>query len=161
MKKPYPLFILIILIIFALDQISKLIINHTIQLHKSFAIIDGFFSIVHVRNRGMVFGIMNKPEVGPGFYILVITTIIAIILLIYWFIKLKEDEWRLRLGLSFILGGAFGNLVDRLRIREVIDFLDFFIGSYHWPAFNISDASLTIGTIWIAISLLFFQKQGR
>lgn len=161
MKKPYPLFILIILAIFVLDQISKLIVNHSVRLHESFPVINGFFNIVHVRNRGMVFGILNKPEIGPGFYILVAATIITIILLIYWFLKLKEDEWHLRLGLSLILGGAFGNLVDRLRIREVVDFLDFFVGSYHWPAFNISDASLTVGTIWIAISLLFFQKQGQ
>ena len=161
MKKPYPLFILIILFIFALDQVSKLIIIHTLRLHESLTLINGFFNIVHVRNRGMVFGIMNKPDVNLGFYILIVATVIAIILLIYWFVKLQEGEWRLRLGLSLILGGAFGNLTDRLRLREVVDFLDFFIGSHHWPAFNIADASLTVGTIWIAASLLFFQKQDK
>ena len=67
----------------------------------------------------------------------------------------------MRLGLSLILGGAFGNLADRIRLQEVVDFLDFFIGSYHWPAFNISDTSLTVGTIWMAVSLLFFQKQDK
>ena len=161
MKKPYPLFILLILIIFALDQISKLIVIHKLRLHESLTVIKGFFNIVHVRNRGMVFGIMNRPDVNLGFYILVVATIIAIILLIYWFIKLQESEWHLRLGLSLIIGGALGNLADRLRLREVVDFLDFFIGSYHWPAFNISDASLTVGTIWMAVSLLFFQKQDK
>lgn len=160
MKKACSLFLLISLAVFALDQITKLLINRVVPLHESIPVIKGLFNIVHVRNRGMVFGIMNKPEAGFAFYILVVATIIAVILLFYWFIRLKEDEWHLRFGLSLILGGALGNLLDRLRMGEVIDFMDFFISSYHWPAFNIADASLTAGTIWIAINLVFFQKQG-
>ncbi|MBN2059743.1 MAG: signal peptidase II [Deltaproteobacteria bacterium] len=158
-KKSSPFFILISITILALDQISKCIIIHTVPQYGFLQVINGFFNIVHVRNRGMVFGIMNSPEVSFGFYVLVIATLITVILLLYWFTKLKEDEWHLRLGLSLILGGAFGNLIDRLRLREVIDFLDFFIGPYHWPAFNIADTALTVGTFWMAVSLLFFKKQ--
>ena len=73
--------------------------------------------------------------------------------------KLKKDGNRITLGLSLILGGALGNLIDRIRFREVIDFLDFYLGTYHWPAFNIADSAITVGTLWVVISL--FKKRGQ
>jgi signal peptidase II len=99
---------------------------------------------------------LNKPEPGLSFYILVAATIAAILLIFYWFTSLKGKDKRLIPGLSLILGGAIGNLIDRLRLKEVIDFLDFYIGNYHWPAFNLADSSITVGAFWIALNILFF-----
>ncbi|MBW2610232.1 MAG: signal peptidase II [Deltaproteobacteria bacterium] len=142
------------LAVILLDQISKLIVIRTIHIYDSISVIKGFFNLVHVRNRGMAFGLMNRPDVGFSFYFLVAATFTAIILLVYWFSRFKHEDRRLVLGLSLILGGAIGNLIDRLRFKEVIDFLDFFIGSYHWPAFNLADSAITIGTLWLAVNLL-------
>ena len=142
-----------------LDQISKYIVVRSIAFHESIPVISGFFSLVHTRNRGMAFGLMNRPGSDFSFYFLVTATIAAVILLLFWFTKLKDEERRLIFGLSLILGGAIGNLIDRLRLREVIDFLDFHIGTYHWPAFNLADSAITLGTFWVAISLLLYNPK--
>lgn len=149
------------LIIIILDQLSKYIVVQTIQIHESITVMSGFFNLVHVRNRGMAFGMLNHGDIDFGFYILVFATIVAIALLIFWFSRLKREEWRLVLGLSFVLGGALGNLIDRLRLQEVIDFLDFYLGSFHWPAFNVADSAITVGTFWIVLNMVFRGSSTR
>ena len=146
------------LIIITLDQISKWCVIRFLGESGSVTV-TGFFNLVHVRNRGMAFGLMNRPDFEAGFYLLVIATVAAIVLLLVWFFKLKREDARIAFGLSLILGGAVGNLIDRVRFREVIDFLDFRLGSYHWPAFNVADSAITVGTFWVAIILIFHQKK--
>ena len=141
----------------ALDQVSKALVVRFINYHETISVIDGFFNLVHVRNRGMAFGLMNRPDNGFFHLILVVAVLTAIIVLVYWFYRLRNDRGYLLLGLSLILGGALGNLIDRLRLREVIDFLDFFIGSYHWPSFNIADSAISIGTVWVAVNILLLK----
>ena len=142
-----------------LDQLSKYIVLRSIALHESIPVVSGLFSLVHTRNRGMAFGLMNRPGSDFSFYFLEAATFEAVILLLFWFTKLKDEERRLIFGISLILGGAIGNLIDRLRLREVIDFLDFHIGTYHWPAFNLADSAITLGTFWVAINLLFYSPK--
>ena len=159
MKRNTYLLTLPALAVVLMDQISKYIVTRSIAFHESIPVISGFFSLVHTRNRGMAFGLMNRPGSDFSFYFLVTATIAAVILLLFWFTKLKDEERRLIFGLSLILGGAIGNLIDRLRLREVIDFLDFHIGTYHWPAFNLADSAITLGTFWVAISLLLYNPK--
>ncbi len=154
MKKDYYLLIVPAVVIIVLDQISKFLIVRSMHIFESIPVISGFFNLVHIRNRGMAFGLMNRPGSNFSFYFLVAATIVAVSLLVYWFSRLKSEERRLILGLSLILGGAIGNLIDRLRFHEVIDFLDFYIGPYHWPAFNVADSAITVGTFWVAINIL-------
>ncbi|MBW1799454.1 MAG: signal peptidase II [Deltaproteobacteria bacterium] len=139
------------------DQITKLLIIRSFRIYESLVVVEGFFNIVHVRNRGMAFGFLNRSEAETAFYFLLFATIAAVVLILLWAWKLKSSEIGMILGLSFIIGGAMGNLVDRIRLREVIDFLDFHIGSFHWPAFNVADSAITIGTFWVAIHLLFHR----
>jgi signal peptidase II len=146
------------LVIIILDQISKYVVIHTFRIYESVPVIAGFFNLVHVRNRGMAFGFLNRPDINFGFYILVGASLGAIALLLIWFIKLKESDRLTTLALSLILGGAIGNLIDRLRFREVVDFLDFYIGAYHWPAFNVADSAITVGAILVAINIFFRHK---
>ena len=137
-----------------MDQITKHVIASRFPLHDSQPLISGFFNLVHVRNRGMAFGIMNRPGADWGFYILLGATLGAVALLLFWFYRLKSEDRGMVLPLSLILGGATGNLLDRVRMGEVIDFLDFHIGPYHWPAFNVADSAITVGTLWLAVILL-------
>jgi len=146
-----------ILLVVIVDQISKFMILRAFNLHEHIPVIHGFFNLVHIRNRGMAFGLMNQAQGSYVFYALTAATILAIALLLFWFSRLKENDPGLIIGFSLIIGGALGNLVDRLRLGEVVDFLDFYIGAYHWPAFNVADASITVGTLWVALNL-FFQK---
>jgi signal peptidase II len=157
LKKDNILFIFIAFVIIILDQASKFIISGSIRFYDSIPVIDGFFNLVHVRNRGMAFGLMNRPDAGISQYFLIAVTIIAVLLIIIWSFKLKHGERGLLFGLSLILGGAVGNLIDRIRLKEVIDFLDVYMGSYHWPAFNVADSAITVGAIWIASYIFFFS----
>jgi signal peptidase II len=141
-----------------LDQLSKFIVAQTLPLHQSIPIISGFFDLVHIRNRGMAFGLMNRPGNDLGFYFLTAATLVAVVLLLFWISRLKKEEGALILGISLILGGAVGNLIDRIRFHEVIDFLDFYLGAYHWPAFNLADSAITVGTLWIAFITLFYRR---
>ena len=154
MKKHHQWMVWPALIIIILDQVSKWSIINLLGVHESVTV-TGFFNLVHVRNRGMAFGLMNRPVFDAGFYLLTVATVVAIVLLLVWFFKLKNEDARIAFGLSFILGGAVGNLIDRLRFREVIDFLDFYLGSLHWPAFNIADSAITIGILIFIYHILF------
>ncbi len=147
-----------VLAIVLFDQISKLAVTRFLGVHESVTVINGFFNLVHIRNRGMAFGIMNRPDIGLGFYFMLAAGLGAVILLGYWFAKLKEEDFKVIFGFSLILGGAVGNLIDRVRIREVIDFLDFYVGTYHWPSFNMADSAITVGAFLVALSLLFKPK---
>jgi signal peptidase II len=146
-----------------LDQITKLWASRTIALSQKIPVIPGFFNLVHVRNRGMAFGVMNRPGSDLGFYVLIAASFVAIALLLFWFVKAKHEGYRIVIGLSLVLGGALGNLIDRLRSGEVIDFLDFYLSplNWHWPAFNVADSAVTVGTLWLAVYLLFFQTGTR
>jgi signal peptidase II len=143
------------LAVLALDQATKYLIATRIPLYETKPLIGGFFNLVHIRNRGMAFGIMNRLGTDWGFILLLGATLGAVALLLFWFYRLKSEERGLAFPLSLILGGATGNLVDRVRFGEVIDFLDFYIGPYHWPAFNAADSAITVGTLWLAVTLLF------
>jgi signal peptidase II len=157
LKKGNILFIIPALAVIILDQASKIIIARTIGFYQSIPIINGLVNLVHVRNRGMAFGIMNRPDAGVSFYFLVAITIAAILLILFWFTRIKQEDRKLLLGLSLILGGAIGNLIDRIRLKEVIDFVDVYFRSYHWPAFNVADSAITIGAVWIALHIIFFN----
>lgn len=159
MKKYHLSLIFTAVAVIILDQATKFIISGRLGGNGSVTVIDGFFNLVHVRNRGMAFGLMNRPDHGIAPYLLMVVTIIAVILILIWSFRLKHEDERLLFGLSLILGGAVGNLIDRIRIREVIDFLDVYIGSYHWPAFNVADSAITVGTCWIAVCILLFDKK--
>jgi signal peptidase II len=153
-KKTTLLLLLPALAVIALDQISKFFLARTIPEYGSVPVIEGFFNLVHVRNRGMAFGLMNRPEQGLPFYLLVAATIAAIALLLFWFRKMKDEDHKITIGLGLILGGAVGNFIDRIRLGEVIDFLDFSAGPYHWPAFNVADTAITVGILWLAVNLI-------
>ena len=154
-KRNWGLFSLIIILATTLDQVTKTLVLSKIDLHGSVPVVTGLFNIVHTRNRGMAFGLLNNPDPGAAFYFLTGASVFAVLLIVFWVFRLKEYEKPLIPGLALILSGALGNLIDRLRIGEVIDFLDIQVGSYHWPAFNIADSCISIGTIWVVICLLF------
>jgi signal peptidase II len=158
LKRNYHLMIWPAFGVILLDQISKFAVMQSLRVHETVPVIAGFFNLVHVRNRGMAFGFLNRPDVSFGYYLLVGASIGAIMLLLFWFIKLKETDNMTVLALSFILGGAIGNLIDRLRFREVVDFLDVYVGAYHWPAFNVADSAITVGAFLIAITVFFRHK---
>ena len=131
--------------IVALDQLTKIIVDRSMPLHQSIAIIDGLFNLTYVRNAGAAFGLFaGSAEIFRRPF-LILVSILASVFIIVMMKRLAEKETGLVTGLSFILGGAIGNLIDRVIYGDVIDFLDVYWRNYHWPAFNIADSFITIG----------------
>ena len=135
-----------------IDQLSKWIAIRLIPEHEAIPVIHGFFNLVNIRNRGAAFGFLNNPHIEWQFWLFLGAACVA-----GWAIwRLARDACYNRLlfaSLGAILGGAAGNLIDRLRLRAVIDFLDFHLAGWHWPAFNIADCAICIGAGLVCLSL--------
>jgi signal peptidase II len=140
--------------IILLDQLTKVLILHFLPLYSAIEIIPGFFNLVHVRNTGAAFSILAGANSvwRQSLFIGLTLFVVAIILFAYGRVR-PEDRWT-RTAYTLITGGALGNLIDRLRFGEVIDFLDCYVGSYHWPAFNLADSAITVGALMLAVSIL-------
>jgi len=145
MKRPLSV-ALIVLAIIALDQVTKYLIVNTLSPYDSIEIFS-FLHIVNVRNTGAAFG--SFKSLGSSFFIIV--AIAAIVFVVSLLMKRTYNTF----GLSLILGGAVGNLIDRILYGQVVDFIDFSIGSYHWPAFNVADSALSVGIIIILMTSVF------
>jgi signal peptidase II len=138
-----------------LDQVTKFWVTLHIPLHYSIAVVDGFFSLTHIRNSGVAFGLFagHQSEYKALFFIVVST--VAIIAILSIFHQLPGFKKAARTGLILIFSGAIGNLIDRILHGEVIDFIDFFYNGTHWPAFNVADACITIGVGFMIYDLIF------
>ena len=149
MKKRQFIFFLISLLIFVLDQLTKYFIKTHVGPFDVVRV-TSFFNIVYVLNTGSAFGMFKS--LGNLFFIVIALSAMA--LLIFLIIKDSNN----RFPFALILGGAAGNLADRILLGHVIDFLDFYAGSHHWPAFNVADSALTIGISLLLIKTVFEKK---
>jgi signal peptidase II len=144
-----------------LDQASKLFIQATIPLGHGIPIIPGIFAIVHVLNPGAAFGLLAGRSASFRNPFFVGISLLAVgFILFYRHRELKGDSLA-SFALSLILGGAIGNLVDRLRVGMVIDFLDVHYYQYHWPAFNVADSCITIGVSLMMLDLVLGERRAR
>ena len=134
-------------VILLLDQGTKLLVDHTIPLHHSIPVVDGWVDLTHVRNTGAAFGLLASGRRALASYVLIAFSLVAIGFVIHLLRRLSEKDTGLILSLTFVLAGALGNLVDRLFYGEVIDFVDVYWNAYHWPAFNVADSFITIGAV--------------
>jgi signal peptidase II len=141
--------------IVAFDQLTKVIVDRTMALYHSIPIIDEFFNLTYVRNTGAAFGIFAGSHEVFRLPFLIGVSIVAIGFIVVMLRRLREDATGLITALAFILGGAVGNLIDRIVYGEVIDFLDVYWSNYHWPAFNLADSCISIG---VAITLCYLIK---
>jgi len=141
-----------------LDQITKWMVNRTITLHNSIVLIPGFLKLTNAQNQGAAFGLFADSTSewrGPA---LILFSIIAmcIVTLLLW--RNSHQITMTGVALSLILGGAAGNLWDRMMHGHVIDFLDFYVGSYHWPAFNVADSAIVVGAFVLMGEILFAKS---
>ncbi len=144
----------VLLVGVALDLISKYMVLQSLPMGSQITVIDGFFNLVHVHNRGAAFGLFASWSLDfvRVFFLITTATVLAVVGYLWW--RLPEDQGLAALGYSLIMAGALGNMVDRMRLGEVVDFLDFYWGRYHWPAFNVADSLVCLGAgvlVWVIL----------
>lgn len=154
-------FFLIAALVILLDRISKWAVSATLPLHDSLTVIPGFFHITHVENTGAAFGLFAESTAQWKIGALVTFSLVALVIVTILLWKNSHSVSTMTVGLSLILGGAVGNLWDRVVAGHVVDFLDFHISQYYWPAFNVADSAIVIGAILLVAEILFAKPSSE
>jgi len=155
----YRILLVVTALVLVLDQVTKLYIDRSMVLHSSIKVIENFFSITYLRNKGAAFGILANSAYRLPFFIFVSALALCIIFVVI--MKLREDQRLALYSLSLIFSGALGNLIDRIRLGEVIDFLDAHWYNHHWPAFNVADSAICVGVFLLAIDMFLDERRAR
>jgi len=154
-RNKYLMLVLIAGAVVILDQITKAVILNQLPLYRSIPVIHGFFNITHIHNPGGAFGFFAEQSPWVRKIVFLFMSSAAVVLVLYFYHNTPRTHPWLAAGLALIFGGAIGNLIDRFRFGKVVDFLDFYLGSAHWPAFNVADSAITVGVTIFLIHLAF------
>jgi signal peptidase II len=144
----------IALVIVALDQITKALLRARVPLHDDVSLIPGLLSFTHVRNTGAAFGLLNAIDFPFKAALIAIVAAAALVAIAAYAARLAPGQKMARIGLALILGGAIGNLIDRIAFGYVLDFVDVYWQSYHFWAFNVADSAITIGVCVMVLDML-------
>ncbi len=151
-----------LLITIPVDQLTKLWIDANLTYADRIPVIEGFFYLTHVRNPGAAFGLFTEGSAGVRLTIFIGISVVAIFIVLSFFRKLAPGEKLSALALGLILGGAIGNLIDRIARGEVVDFLHFRLwNGYSWPDFNFADSFIVVGVGFLVLELLASEGETR
>jgi len=160
MVKKYLTFAVIVGVVVAADQLAKALIVRHVPLHHVIAVIDGCLNLTHIHNPGGAFGLMAGLDPAVRGFLFLFVSALALGLILYFYHTAPANRPWLSAGFAMIFGGAVGNLIDRLRQGTVVDFLDVYVGRWHWPAFNIADSAITVGVGIFVLHVLFKKTTG-
>ena len=144
--------------IVALDQLTKLLVRTEIALHDSLAVIPGLLNLVHVRNTGAAFGFLNGVDFPYKPAVVALVAAAALTGIALYAARMSSHERLARIGLALILGGAAGNLIDRLALGSVVDFVDVVLGGWHFWAFNVADSAITLGVVAMLADMIGLDR---
>jgi signal peptidase II len=150
-RRPY---LLLSAVVVVLDQITKRLVASTMELHDSREIVTGVVSLTHVRNRGAAFGFLSNADLPYQSILFSILSVVALGAIAAYALKLPIGQKWPQVALALIMGGAIGNLIDRVAYGYVIDFVDVYWRAHHWPAFNVADSCISIGVGMLILDLL-------
>lgn len=153
--------LLIAFAVLFLDRLSKWGVSQKIALHESVNIIPGFFRLTHVQNRGAAFGLFSESPSEYKVAVLVLFSLVALVVVSTLLWKNSHTLTTTGVGLALILGGALGNLWDRIVTGHVVDFLLFYVRSYQWPAFNVADTAIVVGAFLLVAEILFAKPPAQ
>lgn len=136
-----------------LDQLTKWLVDRALELHESRAVIDGLLSLTYVRNRGAAFGLLSDAELPYQALLFTLLSLAALTAIGLYAWRLPPAQRLAQAALALVMGGAVGNLVDRARLGHVIDFVDVYWGTHHWPAFNVADSAISIGVALLVLDV--------
>ena len=149
-----PAEVVTILSVLGVDQLSKQVVRQVLPLHETVNVIPGLLDLTHVQNSGAAFGLLNAAEFPYKPAVMIGIAAIALVAIAAYGAQLGFHERMARIGLSLILGGAFGNLIDRALVGHVVDFVDVYWGTSHFWAFNVADAAITIGAVLVLLDMI-------
>jgi signal peptidase II len=150
-RRPY---LFVLLLVVALDQATKVLVDRTMELHESWPVIDGLLDLTYVRNRGAAFGLFSDADLPYQPALFSIVSLAALLAIAGYSLRLPARSRLPQAGLALIMGGAVGNLLDRAARGYVIDFVDAYWGAHHWPAFNLADSAISVGVVLLILDLL-------
>jgi len=150
--------LLIAVAVLALDRYTKWLISHRLTMHDSITVIPGFFRIIHTENPGAAFGIFADSPSQWKVALLILFSVVALLIVSALLWKTSHTMTSTGVGLALILGGAVGNLWDRIVSHRVVDFLLFYVGHYQWPAFNVADSAIVVGAALLVLEILFTKS---
>ena len=151
------LFWWLVVVLIIVDQITKALLRVSVPLYDSKTIITGLVDFVHVRNEGVAFGLLNTLDLQNKWVLTTALASAALAGIAYYARHIRPEEKLARIGLSMILGGAIGNLIDRVYAGYVLDFIDVYWGEWHFWAFNVADGSISIGAVLVFVDLLLVK----
>ena len=154
-KNKYMMLVLIAGGVVAMDQFTKWLITSSMSYYEQINVIPGFLNLVYIHNPGGAFGMFAQNQSNLQSILFIGIAMAAMGLILYLYKNTPSEYPLLSAGLALIFGGALGNMIDRIRLGEVIDFIDVYIGHLHWPAFNVADSAITIGMIIFGFYILF------
>jgi signal peptidase II len=154
-----PMEVITIASVVGIDQLTKEIIRRTLDLYDHVPVVPGFLDITHVQNTGAAFGLLNAADFPYKPLLMIGIAAVALVAIAAYATQLGFHERLARFGLSLILGGAFGNLIDRAVAGHVVDFVDVYWGSSHFWAFNVADAAITVGAILVLADMIGLGRQ--
>ena len=156
-RKKYLIFFLIAAAVVLADQLTKGLVAQKFLLHENLEVIPGFFNLTYIRNTGGAFGLLAGGVSGLRTLLFLAVSLAALGIIFYLYTRIPPGKKWLDTGLAMTFGGALGNFVDRVHFGQVVDFLDFHVGSLHWPAFNVADSAISLG-IGIFCFYVLFKK---
>jgi len=159
MPRRFSILVAVSIIVLAADQITKYLVASRFRLYESVTLIDNFFNLTYVRNKGAAFGMFADSAIRVPFFITV--SVLAAVGILWYFYRARHLQTLAVFALSLIFSGAVGNLIDRIRFGEVVDFLDAHWYGHHWPAFNVADSAITVGVALLLLDIWSEERQKK
>lgn len=145
----------------ALDQFTKVWVMKSFQLYESLEVIPAFFSLTYLTNKGAAFGFLAGVTSEWRHYFFLILACVALVLIAVAWLRMRNDHRFYGPALALIAGGAIGNVIDRVRLGAVVDFLDFYVAGHHWPAFNVADSAIFVGVALFLLANFLEERQKK
>jgi signal peptidase II len=155
LRRPEPWWLLALVV---LDQLTKWIVSHRVPLYETVVVVPGLLNLTHVRNTGAAFGVLNSADFAYKPVVVALLATAALLALLWYARQVAHESWATRYAFVLIIAGAVGNLIDRATVGYVLDFVDVVIGGWHFWAFNVADAAITVGAILFFADALLLQR---
>ena len=155
------LYATIAVIVFVGDQTTKVLVRSSVPHRAVIPVIPNFLNLTHTQNAGVAFGLFSDAPAPWKTGVLIVVSVVRLVAVASIVLRTRRLHWESGVGLAMILGGALSNLVDRIRTGQVVDFVDVYFRSHHWPTFNLADSAIVVGAVFLILQLIFSESDSH